>query len=271
MRAHPRSRPPTAFTLIELLVVISIVALLIALLLPALGAAREAANAGMCLGNLRQVGVAVSFYVNDQEDHVPPTRGETGTELVGVNLWGGWYNVYQKYWLQTYWIGPADGPGAPRDGDGILAPYVGTSGPGSEITLSCPSMPDESEGIRTWYGQEFRQPQYRLASYAPNHYVTSGLTFPFIDNITLRFNQVSGTPGLTILAMDATGGIPYTIGPLVGPIWADHTNRNCYPRHSDQFNAVFIDGHAAPSTIDEHYNVDYWVPPGDLTPSSWSY
>ncbi len=56
------------FTLIELLVVISIIALLIALLLPALGAAREAARAGLCMNHQRQIVMAQMLYASDYRD-----------------------------------------------------------------------------------------------------------------------------------------------------------------------------------------------------------
>lgn len=53
------------FTLIELLVVISIIALLIAILLPALQQARKTARQLQCLSNFKQIGTALSVYIND--------------------------------------------------------------------------------------------------------------------------------------------------------------------------------------------------------------
>ena len=54
----------SGFTLVELLVVIAIIGMLVGLLLPAVQSAREAARRTECKSNLKQVGIAMTMYLD---------------------------------------------------------------------------------------------------------------------------------------------------------------------------------------------------------------
>ncbi|MCW3058384.1 MAG: prepilin-type N-terminal cleavage/methylation domain [Capsulimonas sp.] len=92
MKLHSMNR--RGFTLIELLVVIAIIAILAAILFPVFAQAREKAREVTCASNMRQIGLCVRMYVQDNDETMPifyayntvPPSGVDGHKGVELEL-----------------------------------------------------------------------------------------------------------------------------------------------------------------------------------------
>lgn len=84
-----QNKKKRAFTLIELLVVISIIALLMAVLMPSLQKARELAKATVCMSGMKNIGLCISFYAEDNNQYIPPA----------------WDKNDPTAGIERYWIG----------------------------------------------------------------------------------------------------------------------------------------------------------------------
>lgn len=230
-----------AFTLVELLVVIGIIALLISILLPSLNKAREAANGVQCLSNLRQVGLAVRQYSDENKGFLPPAMGKefdsTGTFRF-------------IYWPER------------------IAHYINKKNTTLQVGvnyLRCPSRGEDAEftyGINYGYLEQLG-PWYRLLS-SPN--------FPFVGR------KLSRCKVTWFLFTDTWGNIPtyplassvaLILTPAVWPLNEDwdkekpEDSNSAYIPFTGPYNGiaavhghrsanfVFVDGSASPRTIRE--------------------
>ncbi len=129
-----------AFTLIELLVVIAIIAILAAILFPVFAQAKEAAKKTTCASNLKQIGLAWTMYMGDNDDVMMMEALSNGT--CDGSTTGRPVGETDR----LYWMGYRNKTVSYDASGGMIGPYTAMKGKSPGKLYVCPSAATDYDG-----------------------------------------------------------------------------------------------------------------------------
>lgn len=234
---------PRAFTLVELLVVIGIIALLISILMPALGKAREQANAVKCMSNQRQIGQALVMFTNEHGGYLPKAWFNDGIVSSGTNGGKTTWQYRDPMFGWTY----------------ILSLYMGRA----KEAFRCPS--DETDHLYdTFNDTQGNLPDRPEADNIPGSYRLNISYLPNGPFEAIRITRLA-RPSEAIVIADGRQGFGANAwnqlatweAPFAHVSKANTTNV-AFNRHRLRGMYVFADGHA-----ENLYWNETWTPRGE--------
>lgn len=251
------------FTLIELLVVIAIVAILAGILYPVIAKGREKARQIACASQLKQIGTAVTMYVDDYDGVMPIPRlsGARGTwaalvepyikgwklyhcpnmkeaTLAGQTIWNaplnvtGNLSVWQGYGWNADFLAPAR-----ADCSDFDKQFVGSGPPASSVQITNPSETVMITGISLEAG--------------PGSWANRSTFYPERGGYFMA--PAPASVGTRDTCTASNGG--WGAGSYLGPFGGFECNR-----HGGVGNVLFVDGRVKAMRPDQLAAGTNWTP-----------